>query len=248
MRRNFIIKILIMAMAFILLFSFSGLAKDDTEKGEKKAGDQIVVYKPPMRGAPGSRMGGGTRSLTRGADQNLPSLAVLVPDHAGLTTRPQPTLYWYLSAPASNRIEFTLNDEDQGETLIQTALNSAEKSGIQRLNLSDYKISLSPDKLYSWFITMIVNPDKPAGDVSSGGAIRFTSPSEEFREKLSGAAKTDMPGLYAEEGVWYDALSELSELIEANPADKSLREQRAGLFEQIGLHNVAEFDRKIFSK
>jgi hypothetical protein len=50
--------------------------------------------------------------------------------------------------------------------------------------------------------------------------------------------------LYAEAGLWYDALSLLSERIEAAPTDADLRRQRAALLEQVGLRQAAEFDRR----
>ncbi|QTA91154.1 DUF928 [Desulfonema magnum] len=86
---------------------------------------------------------------------------------------------------------------------------------------------------------MIVNPDKPARNILSGGKIRRTEPPKIFTEKLCAATKADMPGLYAEEGIWYDALFVISQLIEANPANKTFRDQRADLLEQVGLHKVA---------
>jgi len=43
-----------------------------------------TVYVPPSRGAVGARTGGGTRGQT-----SAPRIAVLAPDHVGLTTRAQ---------------------------------------------------------------------------------------------------------------------------------------------------------------
>ena len=52
-----------------------------------------------------------------------------------------------------------------------------------------------------------------------------------------------MPGIYAEAGLWYDAIGALSRLIERNPGDAGLRAMRAGLLEQIGLPAAAAYDR-----
>src|SRR5437867_13335867 len=49
------------------------------------------VYKPPLRGAPGGRVGGGTRGTQ---ERDIFVLSVLAPDHTGLTTREQPSLFW----------------------------------------------------------------------------------------------------------------------------------------------------------
>ena len=44
-----------------------------------------------------------------------------------------------------------------------------------------------------------------------------------------------MPIVYAEAGIWHDALAGLSDLIDAQPDNKALRETRADLLRQVGL-------------
>jgi Flp pilus assembly protein TadD len=57
------------------------------------------------------------------------------------------------------------------------------------------------------------------------------------------APRAHWPALYAESGIWYDAIDDLSRLISAEPDNRRLREQRAALLEQVGLREAAEFDR-----
>lgn len=244
MKQNFILKILILGLGVVMLFSFPGIADDagkaKKEKKEKKL-PRMFVYKPPMRGAPASRMGGGTRGITRGLTRGkkevFPVIAVLVPEHTGLTTKAYPKLYWYISEPSSERIEFTLNDEEIGETLIQTNLSAAE-SGIHCLNLSDYNQQLSPGKQYSWFITIIVEPDKPMKNILAGGGIMRVKPLKFLADKLKIADKRDIPAIYADSGIWYDALDELSDLIKKHPEDTRLKEMRVNLLKQVGLNKI----------
>ncbi|MEO8326531.1 MAG: hypothetical protein ABI618_11810, partial [Nitrospirota bacterium] len=49
-----------------------------------------ALYQPPPRGAPGGRVGGGTR----GPSSDLPLMWALVPDHVGLSAEVQPRLVW----------------------------------------------------------------------------------------------------------------------------------------------------------
>src|SRR5688572_31393468 len=42
-------------------------------------------------------------------------------------------------------------------------------------------------------------------------------------------------GVYAEAGIWYDALAVLSDQIDAQPENKGLRETRSDLLRQVGL-------------
>ena len=62
--------------------------------------------------------------------------------------------------------------------------------------------------------------------------------------QLSRANPRALPFLYAQEGFWYDAIGTLSEQIDADPADRHLREQRAALLEQVGLNTAATDDRR----
>jgi Domain of Unknown Function (DUF928) len=79
-------------------------------------------------------------------------------------------------------------------------------------------------------------------DILSGGLIERVEPSTVRleampRDPLSAAR------MYADAGVWYDALASISALIEDRPGDALLRSQRAALLEQVGLLEIAEFDR-----
>jgi len=53
---------------------------------------------------------------------------------------------------------------------------------------------------------------------------------------------TEVPTLYAETGFWYDAMTAISELIQAAPNDSGFRAQRAALLEQVGLREAAACD------
>ena len=54
----------------------------------------------------------------------------------------------------------------------------------------------------------------------------------------------EIPGIYADEGIWYDALSAICELIKTHPNDKNLRLQRASLLGQVVLPVVSPYVEK----
>jgi len=195
----------------------------------------IILYQPPKLGAPGARIGGGTRA----PGTKLPTVLALVPDHLGLTTEKQPTLYWFLSEPTTSPIEFTLNDEKSGKTILQLKLGAQDRSGIHGVSLSQHGVSLAPQKEYRWFVTIDVDPNNPSRNVFSGGSIMYVESNGNLKERLRRSSKTEIPAVYAQEGIWYDAFETLSRLIQENPGDRRLREQRAGLLEQVGLTEAA---------
>ena len=67
------------------------------------------VYKPPMRGAPGGRVGGASRSAVR-VSAPLPVIELLAPaDHAGLTATATPSLLFFVSRPVAWPTQFTIS-------------------------------------------------------------------------------------------------------------------------------------------
>jgi hypothetical protein len=198
------------------------------------------TYKPPLRGAPASRVGGGSR----GADSaGAPRIAVLAPDHTGYTTQEQPNLYWYLSKPVATRLEITVINDSSVQPLLEKKLETPIQAGIQCLRLKDLGIKLKPGVEYRWFVGLVADPLQRSNDIIASGTIQRNEPSPALLEKLSRADKQSIPFIYAEEGIWYDAITSISESIAANPKDMSLRQQRAALLEQAELNEPASFDK-----
>ncbi len=201
--------------------------------------DRTLVYKPPLRGAPATRVGGGTRS----GETTSITLSVLAPDHTGYTVQGKPTIYWYVSKPITSPVELTVTAQEAIEPLLELTLPPPIKEGIHALRLTDHGVSLKPEVEYQWFVAVVKNPDERSKDVLAGGSIKRVPPSEAVRTKLSELGEIMWPAVYAESGLWYDAVDEISKLIQANPADGGLREQRASLLTQAGLSQAAAYDR-----
>lgn len=200
-----------------------------------------ATYQPPQRGAPKRRVGGSSR----GAEDTLPAVMLLVPEHAGHTISENPPLYWYLSKPTRVRVEITLIDE-KGETpLIEYSLDNAQGPAVHRIDLAKHNVQLKPDVEYQWSISVVPNPNERSNDVMSGGAVkRVAVPPALAAKRAQVKDKAELARLYAAEGIWYDAIALYSELIEQRPDDKAIRMQRAALLEQVGLKDVAAFDRR----
>ncbi len=87
---------------------------------------------------------------------------------------------------------------------------------------------------------MIPDAARRSRDILAGGSIERIEPPQALPVKLGQATKDELPAIYAEAGIWYDALASISELIDAAPSDQALQRQRAALISQIGLSGVAE--------
>lgn len=196
------------------------------------------VYKPPLRGAPASRVGGGTR----GSGTANFKLDVLAPDHTGLTTRAQPTLYWYASGPSTAKLEVTVIAEVAELPVLSQNINLTS-GGVQSFDLAKQGVSLKPDTEYEWFVSVIPDPAQRSKDVTSGGTIRRVAPDPAVQARAAAAGERQAPMVYAEAGLWYDAIDALSRLIERQPGDAELHAQRAALLDQVGLPAAASYDR-----
>lgn len=219
----------------------AGAAKpaEPVATGASTSGERRVVYKPPLRGAPTDRIGGGTRGVST---EELPQVMVLAPDHPGLTTKPEPTLYWFISKPTSKRIEFKLHDDQTGSAVYSATLPRPEAAGIYGISLADLKVALDSGKDYRWLVSVAVDPAQPSRDIFSAGKIRKVEGPTFPTDQMQTSDKVLAVAWYAGEGIWYDALEAISEAIQADPADRSLHAVRASLFEQVGLPEVAKFE------
>lgn len=196
-----------------------------------------LLYVPPELGFPGRRVGAATRGRGRQA-----SLQLLAPDHLGLTTDEQPTLYWYLAEPTTTRIDFTIRDESSVAPLLELQLPSDEP-GIHAVRLADHGVRLRADANYQWFVSLVVDPERRSKDFSVGAWIRLGETDAALRERLAAAPGGSEALAYAESGFFYEAIRAASDRIAASPADPVPRAQRAALLEQVGLSEVAAHDR-----
>jgi hypothetical protein len=90
-------------------------------------------------------VGGGTRGP---GQRDVFVLSVLAPDHSGLTSSEQPSLYWFISNPTSLPIELTVMEPDGIQPILETRLPAPNKAGIQQVRLADYKVHLKPGVAY----------------------------------------------------------------------------------------------------
>jgi hypothetical protein len=186
------------------------------------------TYRPPARGKPRARVAGGVRSV----GGRLPRIRVLTPAHTGQTISSQPSLFWYLdrALPAGSRLVFTLVDDASVAPLVETPLETPVESGVQRIDLADHRVALVGGIEYEWSVVLVVDPEQRSLDVVSTGWIDRV-------EIPAGLAEDAPPSahVYADHGLWYDALAAASDRLEADPGDPGARAGRDALLRQVGL-------------
>jgi uncharacterized protein DUF928 len=195
------------------------------------------VYKPPLLGAPAGRVGGGTRG---GSARDIFVLSALVPEDTGLTMSEQPSLYWFISSATALPVEVAISDPRATQPILETRLPSPVQPGLHRIKLADHGVRLAPGVAYRWSVTVISDPNRRSRDILAGGVIERVEVPAGLQEKLAQSRKEEHPFLYAQAGLWYEALGSISELIEVTPYDAQLRKQRAGLLNQVGLPELPD--------
>jgi uncharacterized protein DUF928 len=206
------------------------------------ANPEESIYRPPLHGAPETRVTGGTRG------EGCGFVTVLAPEQTGLTVSEQPTLYWYLGQPerpSECRVEVTLIDDHGIEPLLEVDLGPTAEAGVHALELGDHRVRLEPGEEYRWSVALVANPEERSSDsVASGTIQRVAPPGAPSIAVPTGGDPVERVYALAGQGIWYDALDEASELIAANPTDRRYRRLRAALLEGEGvdLPEVAAYD------
>jgi hypothetical protein len=201
------------------------------------APEKLTAFKPSKRGKPGSRVGGGLRGTGEAA---WPALVALVPEHVGQTVSAQPSLFWYIESipQAQARLVFALIDDHSVEPIYETDIETPARAGIQQISLSDHGVKLDPEVEYEWSVALVVDPEKRSKDIIATGWIDRVEEPEGLTNRIQKGGKRQAVAAYAELGLWYDTLTAISDLIDENPGDVSLRESRRALLQQVGLEAV----------
>lgn len=195
----------------------------------------------PNVDAPGGRQRGGA-SRTGNCPSVPQPLTALVPASnnsvLGLTTAAHPTLWFYVPyvLNSDHPAEFVLLD-DRNRYIYQTTLADAqtEETGIIRIALPE-TIALEPNKLYRWAFTVNCGADS---SVFTLGGIQRVTIDTALGAQIEQATGFDRANLYAQNGIWFDALTTLAVLKQENPSDATIAAAWESLLQSVALEDVA---------
>jgi hypothetical protein len=191
------------------------------------------TYRLPKVGKPRRRVGGGRR----GPDAALPELFALVPEHVGLTISSRPELYWYIAEGSTGdvRFELTLIDDVSIDPLLDVRIDEPGVRGMQRIDLGEHGVDLEPGREYQWSVALVPDPEHRSRDVVATGWIERVAPPSDLEAQLSAAGAAGRGGVYAQAGLWYDALASLAAQASEHPDDSRYRAQVEHLLAQADL-------------
>jgi hypothetical protein len=197
------------------------------------------AYKPPLRGAPGGRVGGASRGTVKVAAP-LPTIELLAPDgHTGLTTSATPILYFFVSQPITWPTQFTISAPTQPNPLVEVNIPAPTETGVYALRAGDYHVRLEPGVLYTWSVSVILNPKARSRDIVASASLLRVAPDPAIETALRAAPAGRRAALFAQAGLWYDAV--------AAAADTAALDRHAALdalMNEVGLAEPARHDRQ----
>lgn len=214
----------------------------------ESAGMPVYIAPEPIHGEPADLRRHNVPADVRGSGATLAAPVALAPDSVGCTISAQPTLYWYLGAPTGERLMFTFNDPNRSEPLVQADLRNEGAAGIHAIALPQYGVRLQPGVEYDWSVALVRDPDNRSKDIVASAYVRRVPPAADLQSRLAAAGAARSAHVYAHDGLWYDALMVLSKRIDTPPGSPDARVQRAALFEQIGLPEIAAAERSVTAK
>lgn len=216
-----------------------------------------VQYRPPSvfhRGAPmyGRQRGGGSRGDCPAVNQPLTALVPANPSGRepssepmlrqaevwGQTTNPYPTFWFYVPYALSPDLpaEFVLRQGEQD--VYRTELTQSSRSdGLIRIDLPNTAQPLAVNMPYQWILSVYCESDDP---IFTSGWIQRITVDETLAQLLQQASPAQKVQLYAEQGIWFDALTALAELRTSQPHNRELALEWAALLESADLQDMAD--------
>jgi len=171
-------------------------------------------------------------------------IAPLATENIGFSSTDQPVLQWYISDRWHKKLIVRINECGQVKPLLNTKVDAPQTGGIYKLELAKYNIHLKPNVDYEWLIVIESASDEHSADIYTAALIRYVEPSQQLSEQLAQNSKSDHFRIYAQNGYWYDAISNISSLIDESPEIKQNRRYRAELLKQVNLPNASAYDLK----
>lgn len=239
--------------------SSSGSSSGDRGAPDGRVGGATYLQPSdlPDRGLPGNREGGAVRGA-RGCNRVNKPLTALMPiirepsaenqrqttplpsaqSVWGLTVSARPILWFYVPyiLTSTDSMEFVLQDE-QGNELYQAKFSNAQTSpGIVGVQLPSPVPRLEVGKMYHWFFFINCGSSEP---VFVEGWVERTALNSELQAQLEQATPQEKAKLYANNGIWLEALTTLAQLREETPEDDQVLADWKQLLESVGLQTIA---------
>ncbi|MEH2360715.1 DUF928 domain-containing protein [Nostoc sp.] len=197
---------------------------------------------------PGGRVRGGAKR-SGGCKPTKLDLTALVPFSKqadsvinvwGQTTLERPS--WFFYVPYTKNlpyaVKFELQDQDSNK-IYQKAIALPDKPGVIRVSLPTTAPALAVDKQYHWYLTINCDKEENSPPAFVDGVIQRVELNPATVKELGMTEPLKRYAIYAQKGIWYEALTILAQLRQKNPQDAALQTEWRNLLSSIHLDDIA---------
>ncbi|MBD2362409.1 DUF928 domain-containing protein [Anabaena minutissima FACHB-250] len=216
----------IVACSLPLYFNCFPIATLATQKmqfpsqGTKQDGLISQAFKPPKRGSPPVSAGGSTRGSVCISGKQL--ITPLIPSNKlGLTFAERPKFFWYVPQTSVKTAKLLLLSDADQNVFYETTLTLPNTPGIVSYTLPESAPPLAIGKTYHWYLTLVCDAQDFSTNPRVEGWVERIQPESSLSEKLATADARKLPYIYAEAGIWHEALTAIAQLRYSEP--KNLR-------------------------
>jgi hypothetical protein len=176
--------------------------------------------------------------------ENFPQaiFTALVPENKiGRTVSDYPTFFFYLPQTDAELAELILEDES-GNQIYQQDLTIKNLSGVIGVSIpaNTNVPPLEVGKDYTWKFTVVCDAQDRSSDQLESGVVRRVELSPDILSELEKADPRQKTVIYAQNGIWQDALGTLAAARRANPNDTDLAADWESLLDSVTLREIAK--------
>ncbi|MGJ5676549.1 MAG: DUF928 domain-containing protein [Nostochopsis sp.] len=190
------------------------------------------------RGRPNKRVGTGSRGNCSSLD--LLTTALIPEKNVGLTIDEHPSFWFFVAYKPEERPtgEFVLQNEANA-TIYQTNFTLPDTPGVMRLTLPS-KVALEVNKDYQWYFKLYCSRQELTNPIFVRGWVQRIAIQPTLKGLLKSATTPQQRiAIFAENGIWYSALSELAQLRLYEPKNHIFAHNWTNLLQDVGLKNIA---------
>lgn len=196
------------------------------------------AFKPPKRPGPPVSAGGSTRGSS--CITGKKSLTPLLPTNKlGLTTSQRPTLFWYTPPTSAKTANLALVSHSDQKLVYETTLTLPNQPGIVSYTLPASSPVLVTGKTYRWYLTLVCDSQDFSNNPRVDGWVERIQPESSLSRAVTKADASKLPSIYAEAGIWYEALASLVQLRLSEPKNVTYIANWRQFLQSVKLNAIA---------
>ncbi|MBD2485193.1 DUF928 domain-containing protein [Planktothrix sp. FACHB-1365] len=210
---------------------------DDRKSGKQNRRPRSPLIPRDIDGGTENTQPGGTRDQCF-TSENVKPLTALIPKsekQLELTISPHPSLLIYFPPSQAETADFVIYNNNTNQLVYKITLNLPKTGGILMINLPKNSPELQTEIPYRWTVQLNCPGSNPP---FIQGLIQRNILTPELTQKLAETPTDKHWLIYAQAGIWHDAIANLAEQLRQNPNDQQLKENWQKLLNEVELNLI----------